>query len=236
MSLNGLARWWRRWRATAAGAGESAKGTVVSDEFDKPFWEEHYRGHAPAGARQPNAQLVAEAGELAPGRALDAGCGEGAEAIWLAGRGWQVTAVDISTAALDRAAGHARALGDGIAGRIDWVQADLTGWTPGGEPFDLVCTHYVHTTEPPEALFRRLAGAVAPGGTLLVVGHHPAAPGTTSPHSPAPGVHVTAEEVAALFDPDRWDIVVAGARTRTVSHGGRTSTLRDTVLRARRRP
>jgi len=208
----------------------------VSDEFDKAFWDEHYRGHAPAGAGQPNAQLVAEAGELAPGRALDAGCGEGAEAIWLAGRGWRVTAVDIAHSVLDIAGRHARALGADIAGRIDWVQADLTGWTPPGEPFDLVCTHYVHTTEPPEVLFRRLAGAVAPGGTLLVVGHHPAAPGATSPHSPAPGVHVTAEEVAALLDPDRWDIVTAGARTRTVSHGSHTTTLRDTVLRARRRP
>lgn len=71
----------------------------MSEEFGKTFWEERYRGRTTAHVSPPNPQLVTEAGDLTPGTALDAGCGEGADAIWLASRGWQVTAVDIATTA-----------------------------------------------------------------------------------------------------------------------------------------
>ncbi|MBB5953830.1 SAM-dependent methyltransferase [Saccharothrix tamanrassetensis] len=227
----------------------------MPEEFDREFWEERYRGRAAAGLHEPNPQLVAEAAGLAPGRALDAGCGEGADALWLASRGWRVTAVDIAATALRRARQHAEALGTDITSRIDWVQADLTGWTPAEEQFDLVSTHYVHPAGSREALFDRLAASVAPGGTLLVVGHHPSDPHTTGrhttdshgadlhgadlhdadPHNPAPNVHFTAEEVAAGLDPDRWEVVVAEARSRSVTgHDGREIAMRDTVLRARR--
>ena len=80
---------------------------------------------------QPNPQLVAQASDLESGEALDAGSGEGADAIWLARHGWTVTAVDVSTVALDRAAGYAAAAGDEIAGRITWQQQDLRSWDPG---------------------------------------------------------------------------------------------------------
>ncbi|WP_110943709.1 class I SAM-dependent methyltransferase [Streptomyces niger] len=218
----------------------------MNEAFDKAFWEERYRGQHGARVPRPNPQLVAEAAELAPGRALDAGCGEGADARWLAARGWRVTAVDIAAGALDRARQQAAAAGADVADRIEWREADLTAWVPPEGHFDLVSTHYVHPAGSPQELFRRLAAAVAPGGTLLVVGHDPSGHGTDGTHD-APGeVHFTAEEVAADLDPDRWDVLVAEARTRPAhghgghgdhdGHGGHGGTLQDSVLRARKRP
>ncbi|WP_455361080.1 class I SAM-dependent methyltransferase [Streptomyces sp. SYSU K21746] len=214
----------------------------MSVEFGQEFWEERYRGRTAAFSTRPNPQLVAEAADLASGTALDAGCGEGADAVWLASRGWRVTAVDIAATALERARDHAETLGAALTSRIDWVQADLTGWAPPEEHFDLVSTHYVHPAASREALFRRLAAAVAPGGTLLVVGHHPADRHTADrhtavSHASAPEVHFTAEDVAADLDPDRWDIAVAEARSRSATGpDGHEITLRDAVLRARKRP
>ncbi|TFV52762.1 class I SAM-dependent methyltransferase [Geodermatophilus sp. DF01-2] len=206
----------------AAGSGEAG-------EFSATYWEDRYRGHAAHGSRPPNPQLVSEAGDLVPGTALDAGCGEGADARWLASRGWRVTAVDVAPTALRRAREHAAAIGPDVASRIDWVAADLTTWAPPAEHFDLVSAHYVHPAGPHDTFVRRLAAAVAPGGTLLVVGHDP-----SDRHSAG---HVTAGEVAAGLDGDRWDVVVAEVRSRHVAgHGGAEITLRDAVLRACRRP
>ncbi|NEW56584.1 class I SAM-dependent methyltransferase [Nocardia cyriacigeorgica] len=214
----------------------------MTEEFGKEFWEARYHG-AHAAEREPNPHLVAEVGELSPGTALDAGCGAGGEALWLAARGWQVTAVDISTAALQHARARADAAGSEIAARIDWHQADLTEWIPPAAHFDLVCTHYVHTSGSPQDLFDRLATAVAPGGTLLIVGHHPtdhlssSAHGHSSAtHSHSSQVHVTAADIAAHLDPARWEVRVAEDRSRQAAgpHGIET-TLEDTVLRARRR-
>jgi len=190
----------------------------VTEQFSKTYWEDRYHAHAGMRDRKPNPQLVAEAAELVPGTALDAGCGEGADAIWLAARGWRVTAVDIATAALRMAREHAEHAG--IAG-IDWVPADLTDWTPAAEHFDLVSAQYVHPASPHDALVDRLAAAVAPGGTLLIVDHHGPA---------GRAVHHT------VLDPDRWEIVVAEERTRSAPHpDGHEVTIRDAVLRARKR-
>ncbi|MBB5155636.1 class I SAM-dependent methyltransferase [Saccharopolyspora phatthalungensis] len=214
----------------------------MPEEFGKEFWEkrweEAYRDHAAAlRGRGPNPHLVAEAGDLAPGTALDAGCGHGVDAVWLASRGWQVTAVDIATSALRHAREHAEVLGTEITNRIDWVLADLSSWTPAEEHFDLVSTHYVHLPASRDALFRRLAAAVAPGGTLLIIGHHPPNQQATGSHAAAQEVYFTAEEVAAGLDPDRWDIAVAETRTRRdTDHNGQEITRRDAVLRARRCP
>lgn len=206
-----------------------SEGNVVSEEFGKEFWEERYGGHSAVHGKHPNPHLVAEAGDLVPGKALDAGCGEGAEARWLASHGWQVTAVDIAANALDRARDQAKDLGAGVASRIDWIQADLTSWKPPEDHFDLVCAHYVHPAGSRQDLFRRLAASVVPGGMLLIVDHHPASSG--------PEVHITATEIAAGLDPDRWDITVAESRTRPATdHHGHKTTLHDAVLRARKRP
>ncbi|MFC7722859.1 class I SAM-dependent methyltransferase [Nonomuraea recticatena] len=165
------------------------------------------------------------------------GLWRGADAVWLASRGWRVTAVDIAATALARAREHAESLGADLASRIDWVEADLTSWTPAEERFDLVSTHYVHLAASREALFGRLAASVAPGGTLLIVGHHPSDPHTTHSHGPSPAVHFTAEEVAADLDPGLWDIAVAEARSRSATApDGHKMTMHDAVVRARRRP
>ncbi|MEV0339864.1 methyltransferase domain-containing protein [Nocardia sp. NPDC050713] len=201
----------------------------MSEQLDHAFWENRYRTTTPHV--QPNPHLTVEAAELPPGRALDAGCGEGAEAVWLAAHGWRVTAVDFATAALERARERADIRGPEVADRIDWLTADLTEWTPPESSFDLVCSHYAHPVTGAETLLRRLAPAVAPGGTLLIVGHHP-----TDAHSTAhaSGVHVTAESLAAKLDPTRWEIMVAENRSRTVTHGSHQIELRDAVLVARK--
>jgi SAM-dependent methyltransferase len=135
----------------------------------REFWEGFYEDRDRWPSR-PNGVLVDEAGALAPGRALDLGCGHGGDAIWLAERGWRVTAVDLSANALERAAERARDAGVGDA--IEWQQRDLATGLPAGE-WDLVSACYLHAPValPRTAILRAAADAVAPGGTLLIVGH-----------------------------------------------------------------
>ncbi|MFC7448225.1 class I SAM-dependent methyltransferase [Rhodococcus daqingensis] len=205
--------------------------------FDERAWEERYRSRAGVWSGRPNPHLVAEAAALAPGTALDVGAGEGADAHWLAERGWRVTAVDFSTTALQRAAERGEALGADVAGRLIWVRADLTTEPIEGR-FDLVTAQFMHLPEPQRSvLYARLAAAVAPGGSLLIVGHHPSDLQTTVPRPPVPELFFTAEEVAGSLDPVEWDIVVADARARAATDpDGREVTIHDAVLRARRRP
>jgi SAM-dependent methyltransferase len=201
--------------------------------FDEEFWDERYGQADRIWSGNPNPQLVAEASDLPVGRALDLGCGEGADAIWLAARGWQVTAVDISQVALDRAARHAEAAG--VADRITWLRADLTDGTSPGSGFDLVSAQYLHLPgEVRVPLYRRLAEAVGPGGTFLVVGHHP----DDMAHkvwSHIPGVFFTGAEVAADLDPAEWTVVTDEARGQTTTDAeGTPLTIQDVVLTARR--
>ena len=209
----------------------------MTHPFDQAFWDERYSSQTSLWSGYPNVHLVGETAELPPGTALDIGCGEGADAIWLAGRGWQVTGVDVSTVALQRAAGHATQAGDGIAGRIDWVHADVLSWDPGTGRYDLVSAQYLHLPDPPRgAVFRRLAASVAPGGTLLIVGHHPSDLQTTMPRPPMPELFFTGDDIVALLDPQAWEVVTDTAVPRqTTDPDGRTLTIHDTVLRARRR-
>ena len=136
--------------------------------FTQEFWDDRYRTAGESGrlwSGQPNAQLVAQTADLAPAEALEAGCGEGADAIWLARQGWTVTAVDVSAVALERAADYAVAAGDEIARRITWQREDLLSWVPGPERFDLVSAQFMYAPEGElEAMHRRLAAAVRPGG------------------------------------------------------------------------
>lgn len=213
----------------------------VAEEFDKEFWEQRYSGDQGTNlGRQPNPYLVSAAGELVAGRALDAGCGEGAEAIWLAEHGWTVTAVDLAEGALHRARQRAEAHPGDVADRIDWRQVDLTDWVPVDEGFDLVCSHYVHPTGSHEEMVRRLGAAVAPGGTLLVVDHrhtdgHGHGHGTHT-RSDEPMVTRAVEDLSAGLDRAAWEIVVAQERTRTVAvQDGEAKTLHDAVLVARKR-
>lgn len=211
---------------------------------DRESYDELYRSATALWTGRPNRQLVVEGSDLPPGRALDAGSGEGGDALWLAERGWQVTGVDFSTVALERAEAHATTRG--LDDRIEWVHADLGRWTPPAGSFDLVTAHYLHATWADRGeMFRRLAAAVAPGGTLLVVGHllvegddqHGHGHGDDHPlHERDPAAFCTAEEVLSTFDPTGWQDVVTETRDRDPEATVRTGNhLPDTVLVARRR-
>jgi SAM-dependent methyltransferase len=184
------------------------------------------------GGNPPNPYLARETSGLAPGTALDAGCGAGAEAIWLASRGWHVTAADISSEALARAA--ERAATSGGAEHLRWVEADLSVWTPDAQ-FDLVMTHYAHPAMPQLEFYVRIAGWVAPGGTLVVVGHlH--TPGSGHGHHPPAEASATSAAITARMDGMEWEIVTADEHLRTLTgHGGRAVPLHDVVVRATRR-
>lgn len=137
--------------------------------MDRHDWDRRYGGTDLVWTAEPNRWLVAEAAGLPPGRALDLGCGEGRNAVWLARQGWQVTAVDFSPVAL--AKGRRLAAGSG-GPAVDWVEADVRTYRPEPAAYDLVLLAYVHLPEPDRgAVHRAAARAVAPGGVLLVVGH-----------------------------------------------------------------
>lgn len=216
----------------------------MTHDFDKNYWEQHWeQTHHPAtntgAVRAPNPYVTRETADLQPGSALDAGCGSGAEAIWLATNGWQVTAADISATALAGAADQAARAA--VSDRVTCVEADLTTWQPAMR-FDLVATNYAHPAMPQLAFYDRLRDWVAPGGTLLIVGHlHDAAhPGHdhhqsdgAHDHDPPAKASVTLGDVTAGFSDTAWTIVTAEENTRTVP--GRELPLRDVVVRAARR-
>ena len=114
--------------------------TIDPRAFDdsRAFWEDRYSSRSALWSGNPNPHLVSEVSDLSPGTALDAGSGEGADAIWLAERGWQVTAVDFSAVALERGAAQAAARGADISGRIAWLHQDLIEWVPAEASYDLV--------------------------------------------------------------------------------------------------
>lgn len=204
--------------------------------FGAEFWEERYRSHEAVWSRAANPQLVAETSDLPSGMALDVGSGEGADALWLAQRGWHVTAVDFSATALQRGATHAEAIGAEVAERITWVRADLATWAPAHASFDLVSAQFMQLPPiPRQELFARLASMVAPGGTLLIVGHHPSDLQTMAHRPPAPDLFYTAEEAADSLEPEAWDVLVSAARRRTATDPeGQEFDIHDTVLRARK--
>jgi SAM-dependent methyltransferase len=161
---------------------------------------------------------------------VDAGCGEGGEALWLAGQGWRVTGVDISAEALAEAG--RRTPPTGLAGRVTWVEADLTSWQPTGR-FDLVVTSYAHPAMPQLAFYERISGWVAPGGTLLVVAHRHDTAGHG--HHPEEAT-ATITGITARLDDAAWEVVTAEEAARTASGpDGHEVPLHDVVVRARRR-
>ena len=131
-------------------------------------WDRRYAGSELIWSAAPNRFAEAELRDLPPGRALDLGAGEGRNAIWLAGRGWQVTAVDFSAAGLDK--GRRLAASRGVS--VDWVHADVLSYQPGAGAFQLVLIAYLQMPAAElTGVLRGAARALAPGGTLLVIGH-----------------------------------------------------------------
>lgn len=199
--------------------------------FEPPNWEDRYSGEEKIWSGNPNAQLVAEVSGLTPGTALDVGCGEGGDVIWLARRGWTVTGADFSANGLARAARHADEAR--IAQRTGWWQVDARAFAAEGRSYDLVTTHFLH---PPDRgmvdVTRRLSEAVEPGGHLLVVGHAPSELFT----------HLTASQRRAMFLahdllpglPDGFEVLVVEQRPRTMTRDGATVDVHDSTLLARR--
>ena len=209
---------------------------MVTEQFDEAFWNDRYRSAHALWSGSPNRHLVAEAGALPPGTALDAGAGEGADAIWLARRGWRVTAVDISGVALERAAGHGAKEDEAVAERIEWRREDLREWVPPERGYDLVTAQYLHVPGATRrVLVARLAASVADGGTLLFVGHHPLDLETTMPRPRQPELFFTGDDLAADLDGDGWKIVTnVAAPHEATDPEGRPVVVHDTVFRARR--
>lgn len=199
--------------------------------FEAASWDDRYSGEEKIWSGNPNAQLVAEVTGLTAGTALDVGCGEGGDVIWLAQQGWRVTGADFSAKGLARAARHAEQAG--VTDLTDWWQVDARTFAAGKRSYDLVTTHFLH---PPDGgmvkVTSRLAEAVAPGGHLLVVGHAPSQAFR----------HLTASHHRAMFRagellpglPDDFEALVVEQRPRTATRNGTTVDVHDSTLFARR--
>lgn len=198
--------------------------------MDAQFWDETYRSRDQVFSGDPNGVLVTEVTGLPPGQALDVGCGEGADALWLARHGWQVTAVDISTTALQRAAAAAV----DSEGRVAWTRADLTITPPPADAFDLVSVQYFPLSlQPDHASLRGLLNAVAPGGTLLFASHDLADLPPRPEQGFDPGDYYQSDDIAKLLDHD-WTVLINETRPRTAPAPAGTHHTHDTVLRAQR--
>ena len=208
----------------------------MMNEFDKEYWEDQWVSGT--SRRLPvNPYLTAETAHLPVGAALDAGCGTGTEVLWLAEQGWDVTAADISATALAEA--RARPVAAEVRERIDWVETDLSVWEPA-RTWDLVVTSYAHAQIGQLPFYRRFASWVAPGGTLLIVGHlhvhdhdvhdHDVHHGHDHPEAAT----VTLQGITNLFSTPEWRIDSAYEHTRTVNPSGSPAQLRDVIVRAHR--
>lgn len=214
----------------------SGDGHRLTDEeaaamFEPSSWEERYSSEETVWSGNPNPQLVAEVTGLTPGTALDVGCGEGGDVIWLARQGWRATGADFAANGLARAARHAEEAG--VADRTDWWQVDARAFAAGGRTYDLVTTHFLH---PPDAgmvgVIGRLSEAVAAGGHLLVVGHAPSEAFTHLSASHRRAMFLAEELLPGL--PDGFDVLVVEQRPRTMIREGVAVDVHDSTLLARR--
>ncbi|HEY1117479.1 MAG TPA: class I SAM-dependent methyltransferase [Acidimicrobiales bacterium] len=213
----------------------------LREALSAEFWDERYAGSGRVWSGRPNARLVEQVADLRPGTALDVACGEGGDAIWLAQQGWRVTAVDVSEVALEKVVAHAEDAGVADRLRLGLYDALDDPRPAGRRTFDLVTVSFLHVPVPDFApIYRGIAAAVAPGGRLLVTAHHPDDVTTGARHDHGPGL---------MFEPDRvlatlgvgepgspWEVEVADTPVRDQEWDGSTITVRDTVVRLRRRP
>ncbi len=164
--------------------------------MDRHQWNERYAAQPRLWVVDPGPFLGGELGDRLPGRALDLGAGEGRTALWLAERGWRVTAVDFSDVALDR--GRQRVEAAGPPGGVEWICADLVDFEPSGGPFDLVLLLFVHLPPQPRRRLLRLAAAtLAPGGMVLVVGYDTTHAGSGQGGGSNPMVRFSPEDIVA---------------------------------------
>jgi SAM-dependent methyltransferase len=206
--------------------------TDDSNVFTQEYWDERYATHDHVWSGRPNPRLVEHAAQLPPGLALDVGCGEGADVVWLAERGWRATGADVSVVALEKARRHAGEAG--VADRTSWVHVDLVAGDPLPGVADLVSAMYLHVPGADfDRVYAEIAAAVRPGGTLLVAGHHPAERETDLRNPHLGHLLFPPERVTAVLG-GGWQVDVAEAVTREVEKDGEPRTATDTVVVARR--
>lgn len=194
------------------------------------FWDQRYAEMDKLWSGQPNGVLVSEVRGLRPARVLDVGCGEGADALWLAEQGWDVTALDVSQVALDRASRQA----DQRGLQVHWLHAGLVEAALPAASFELVSAQYpVLPRTADNAAERALLDAVAPGGVLLVVHHPTPTAAEAKAHGFDPAHYVSLADIAALLD-GNWRIEANDTRPRHVAAGAGAHHTEDVVLRARR--
>ncbi|MGZ8742499.1 MAG: class I SAM-dependent methyltransferase [Nocardioides sp.] len=193
--------------------------------MDSRAWDERYAASELVWSSTPNQFVAVELSDLKPGRALDLAAGEGRNALWLAERGWAVTAVDFSLVGLDKGRRIEAEHPHGRDLHIEWVHADVLSFEPGPVGYDLALIAYLQLPAAERRTAVRVAfGALAVGGTLLVVAHDSSnlTAGTGGPQDPA--VLYTAEEVLGDLDGERFDAVRAERVERVVpaddEHGG----------------
>ena len=211
--------------------------------MDSRSWDQRYAEGARNGTvwgAEPNRWLVAETREMSPGRALDLAAGEGRNALWLAQQGWQVVAVDFSAIALQTGQQIAEQMGPQVADHTTWVYADLLEYVPERSAFDLVLLSYLHLPAPARrTVLRQAAGALAPGGTLLVIGHDATNPTNGHGGPRDASVLFTADDVVAELTTDAeglpaLTVVRAGAVERPVETPEGPRTAIDALARLQR--
>ncbi|MFV0316596.1 MAG: class I SAM-dependent methyltransferase [Microthrixaceae bacterium] len=197
-------------------------------------WNERYAEREQRWSGEPNGALVAEVADLSAGSALDVGCGEGADAIWLARQGWQVTGIDISSVAIERAEQAAESAGV----EATWIAGDLVDGLPEGSTYDLVAMSYpALPSSSADRSVAALLSAVAPGGMLLVVGHDMFGSEHARKHAEErgfdPADYIQPRDIAPRLV-DGWEIEVDEVRPRQTPSGFDGPDIDDVVLRARR--
>jgi SAM-dependent methyltransferase len=203
--------------------------TSVRPGFAREDWNARYSASELLWTAEPNRLFASEVEGLAPGRALDLACGEGRNAVWLAERGWRVTAVDFSDVALAKAERLAARRGV----EVEWSLADVLEYEPEPEAFDLVAVLYLQL--PRDELGRALrmaAAAVAPGGTLIVLGHDTS--NLTEGHGGPKDVRVLYTPGDVVAELGGLEVERAEQVRRTVPLDGAEAVAIDAFVRARR--
>jgi SAM-dependent methyltransferase len=208
------------------------------DDATTAFWDARYAEREQIWSGRPNAALVRAVENLPTGRALDLGCGEGGDSVWLAEQGWRVTGVDVAAGALERA--RTLAADRGVGDLVRWTVTDLAAWEPDAT-YDLVSSCFLHSPIdfPRTAVLRRAAGAVTAGGHLFVVGHADMPPWhdhTDEPEHEGSTLLAPDAQLAALALGEDWETLVCETREREAAGpDGVPAVLHDSVVLLRRR-
>ena len=206
------------------------------ESLNRTAWDRRYADSELVWSAAPNVWVEQLTQDLPPGKALDLAAGEGRNALWLAARGWQSTAVDFSAVALDRARSLAKEQFGDDAGTLETLEADVQTWVPPARSYDLVLVVYLHLPEQQRSpVMRAAAEAVAPGGTLLIVGHD--LENLTSGHGGPqdPLVLYRPRDIVADIEPAQLVILRDETAVRSLTDGqGQPAEALDALVLARR--